>query len=30
MTWDACLYELQGDWGAMRIWARSAGVMLDE
>ncbi len=29
MTWDAGLYELQGDWGAMRIWAKSARV-LDE
>jgi hypothetical protein len=30
MEWDAGLYELQGDWGAMRIWAKAARVMLDE
>lgn len=30
MTWDSGLYELQGDWGAMRIWAESARVMVDE
>ena len=30
LTWDSGLYELQGDWGAMRIWAKSARVVLDE
>jgi hypothetical protein len=29
MTWDAGLFELQGDWGTMRIWAKSARVVLD-
>ena len=29
MTWDSGLFELQGDWGAMRVWAASAQVVLD-
>lgn len=30
MEWDAGLYELHGDWGAMRVWAKSARVVLDD
>jgi hypothetical protein len=30
MTWDSGLYELQGDWGEMRVRARTARVVLDD
>ncbi|MET9276031.1 hypothetical protein [Kribbella sp. NPDC003557] len=28
MTWDSGLYELRGDWGEMRVRARTARVVL--
>ena len=30
MTWDSGLYELQGDWGEMRVRARAARLVLDD